>query len=382
MSNKHLTIILLSFGILGAYFVKKERILRESPAPEISAPAPIEKPEDTKPSVPAQPEAPKPEAPKPEAPAVPEKPNNPINLKITIPGFLEYQKTKEQAKEWQKEAPELVTVDNYGKSTQNRDLFYIKIANKKKEKNNPNIFITAAIHGNESWSSTCAMAYAGTLISEYGKNNRITNIIDSKNIYVIPIVSPDSYPRSRTVDRVDPNRNFFSNRDKNFLSVSPVQNLKAFYQKIQPKSVISMHTYGRIFLFPYGETYQDCENKKDYVSLVGKMAEAANYKIDKACNLYTRPINGTDVDYYHKNGSFSIVMEVGTHQVPPTMEQTVSEFQRTWEAILLFLEESTNFDIIEERSIVRFLDNTSTSDTYFQAPLNRGGLKRILLRRR
>lgn len=386
MSNKHFTIILLSLGILGAYFVKKERILKESHLPQISSPAPIEKPDikpaEPKPSTPESPAPTQPENAKPATPAAPEKPNNPINLKITIPGFLEYQKTKEQAKEWQKEAPHLVTIDTYGKSTQNKDLFYIKIANKNQEKNNPNIFITAAIHGNESWSSTCAMAYAGTLINEYGKNDRITKIVDSKNIYVIPIVSPDSYPKFRTVDRVDPNRNFFSNRDKSFSSILPVQNLKNFYHKIKPKSVISMHTYGRIFLFPYGETYRDCENNKDYVSLVGKMAETASYKLDKACNLYTRPINGTDVDYYHKNGSFSIVMEVGTHQVPPTMDQTVSEFRRTWESVLLFLEESTNFDIPKEPLVVHFLDNTDISDTYFQAPLIRGGLKRILLRRR
>lgn len=382
MSNKHLIIILLCFGTLGSYLVKKDKLSKNSNDAPAVAPPQTPLPQAEKPKVEEAP--PKEQPSKPPSPQnnTPVKPESPINLKITIPGFLEYQKTKDQAKTWQKEAPNLVTVDTYGKTTKNNELFYIKIANKEKEKNNPNIFITAAIHGNESWSSSCAMAYAGTLIGQYRKSDRVTKIVDSKNIYVIPIVSPDSYPNNRSVDRVDPNRNFFSNREKNFVSILPVQNLKNFYQKIQPKSVISMHTYGRIFLFPYGESYRDCENKNDYINLVNKMSHAANYKMDKACNLYTRPINGADVDYYHKNGSFSIVMEVGTHQVPPSMEQTVSEFQRTWEAILIFLEESTNFNIAKERSVVRFSDDINTSGIYLQGPLNRSGLRRILPRRR
>lgn len=372
MSNKHLTVILLCFGILGAYFVKKNEAIKKIAKPEASVPVSPAPVQPAPPSIP--PAAPEKSPEKPKNP-------NPINLNITIPGYLEFKKTLEQAKAWQKEAPDLVSVENYGKTSQDKDLFYIKIANKNTENVNPNVFITAAIHGNESWSSACAMAYAGNLINDYGKNERITKIVNSRNIYIIPIASPDSYPKSRLVDKVDPNRNFFSNK-QNFTSVPPVENLKNLFKKVKPKSIISMHTYGRIFLIPYGETYKDCENKRDYLDLVGKMARLANYKIDKACNLYTRPIYGTDVDYFHKNGTFSIVMEVGTHQVPPSLEQTVSEFKRTWESILLFLEESVGFSLVtDEESNFGFLENKGISDTYFQHQINQTGLTKIRIRR-
>ena len=52
------------------------------------------------------------------------------------------------------------------------------------------------------------IAYSGLLLSEYGKNDRITKILDTAEIYFVPVVSPDSYPYSRTVEGVDPNRNF------------------------------------------------------------------------------------------------------------------------------------------------------------------------------
>lgn len=363
MSNKHLTVIILCFGILGAYFSKRDESLKKIINPDSSSSAPVIPDAPVLPNPPSQPIAPEKPAEKPKDP-------NPINLNITIPGYLELKKTWEQAKQWEKEAPDLVSVEEYGKSSQGKDLFYLKICNKNKEKLNPNIFITAAIHGNESWSSACAMAYAGNLINQYGKNERITKIINTKNIYVIPIVSPDSYPKSRIVDKVDPNRNFFSNR-KNFTSILPVENLKNLFKKVKPKSVLSMHTYGRIFLFPYGETYADCANKADYLDLVGRMADVAKYKIDKACNLYTKPIHGTDVDYFYKNGAFSIVMEIGTHQVPPTLDQTKSEFERTWESILLFLEESTNFSLDSSDELnFGFLENKGISDTYLQQQIS------------
>lgn len=376
MSNKHLLIILLSFGILGSYLVKKDKISKiENPTAPIQVQPFPEKPKENN-SSPIQ----KPELPAPQTPELPKeepKKNDSIDLKITIPGFLEYQKTKEQLKSWQKEAPQLAVMETYGKSSRNQDLFYLKISNKKKENHNPNIFLTAAIHGNESWSSACLMAYAGNLLNEYDKNERITKIIDSRNIYIIPIVSPDSYPKSRLVDKVDPNRNFFSNRDQAFQSVPPVENLKNLFQKVKPKSVISMHTYGRIFLIPYGETYKDCKNKQDYMGLVSKMAKSANYKLDKACNLYTRPIHGADVDYFHKNGAFSIVMEIGTHQMPPSLEQTISEFNRTWESILLFLEQSPEFEIANDEQIFVLSESTNISDIYFQRPTSPKNLRRI-----
>ena len=70
------------------------------------------------------------------------------------------------------------------------------------------MLVTAGIHGNEPLSTSVTMSYMCYLLSQYGKDIELTKLIDETTIYYVPVVSPDSYPYSRHVDSVDPNRNF------------------------------------------------------------------------------------------------------------------------------------------------------------------------------
>lgn len=248
-------------------------------------------------------------------------------------------------KKWETKAPDLVDSGSIGKTTKGIDTFYIKITNEF----NPGkevVLLTACIHGNEPWSTSTMLGYVGKLLSSYGKDERITKILNEKTIYFIPVVSPDTYGSSRRVDGVDPNRDFptLNNPDKK--SVPPVQNLRDFFLKIKPKSVLSGHTYGRVFLVPWGDTREKNPNEEDYEKIVSKMANLSRYGWMKASQLYGRPIIGAEDDWYHRNGAFAIVMEFGTHQRHPSLEDTKTEFDRTLDSVLFFIEESTKIKII------------------------------------
>jgi hypothetical protein len=269
-----------------------------------------------------------------------------VNYDITtpMPDYLNYDQTVSKLKEWNKEAPELTEVGVYGKSTNGTDLHYIKISspasgNKKK------VMITACIHGNEPLSASTVMGYIGTILDKYGDDEKITKLIDSRDIYFVPVVSPDSYPQSRYVDGVDPNRDFPTQRNSNKKSVPPVQEIRNLFVKIQPDAVISGHTWGRVYLTPYGDQIRLSPNEDDYQRIIGKMTELSNYRMQRACELYSRPIYGTDVDWYYRNGAFSIVMEFGTHQRIPTMSEIKFEFDKTFEAVLYFIEEAPKVEV-------------------------------------
>ena len=89
------------------------------------------------------------------------------------------------------------------------------------------------------------------------------------------------------------------------------------------------------------------------------MSELTGYRMIKASSMYNHPIFGTELDWYYRNGAFSmtpngkrihrgafaIVMEFGTHQRIPSMEDIKTEFDRTFEAVLHFIKEAPLVEI-------------------------------------
>jgi hypothetical protein len=282
----------------------------------------------------------------------------PVNPEISnpFPSYLDYTKTVAQLKQWNEEAPTLTEVGVYGKSSRGKNLYYIRIRNRESitDEVKPKVLITACIHGNEPLSASTTMAMIGMILKEYGDKQRITDLVDATDIYFVPIVSPDSYPYSRHVDGVDPNRNFPGTRSPNRRSVAPVEAIQRLFKEIQPQAVISGHTWGRVFLIPYGDNSSNNKNWDDYKRIVGKMSDLSGYKMMRAYDLYTsnglaipppirtefRPIYGTEVDWYYRNGAFSIVCEFGRHQRIPSDKDIEIEFEKTYEAFLHFIQEA------------------------------------------
>lgn len=257
-----------------------------------------------------------------------------------IPEYLDYSGLISQLKEWNEQAKDLTEVGTYGKSTKGTDIFYIRINNEFDTKPKPKVLITACIHGNEPWSTGVVMAYVGTLLGQYGDSQKITDLVNSRDIYIIPVVSPDSYPDSRRVDGVDPNRNFPGPSKPDRKSVPPVKALMNFVLQIKPNAIISGHTWGRIFLQPYGDKNELCPDHEEYQRILKKMGEMCDYDMQRACEMYNEPIFGTEVDWYYRNRILAIVMEFGTHQKKPTPKEIKSEFERTFQGVLWFIEEA------------------------------------------
>jgi len=258
-------------------------------------------------------------------------------ISISTPPHLNYDNTIRQMRLWEGEAKDFVDVIHYGDSTNGLGLYSLCITNKFK-KAQSKVLITAAIHGDEPWSSGLIMAYAGNLLDSYGKNEQITAFLDNNEIHVIPIVSPDTYTIKRHVDDVDPNRNFPTRDNLNKKSIPPIENLKKYFLKYNFDAVLAGHCYGRIFLYPWGDTYEVSAHDDLYKEICGEMGRLSRYRIGRLCNNYPYLIYGVEVDWYYRHGAFAFVMEVGNHQRSPSMNEIKSEFDRTWKGFLYFLD--------------------------------------------
>jgi len=256
-----------------------------------------------------------------------------------------YDEIIEILKVWESKSPNLIDIGTYGKTSKGLDTYYLKVTNEFDNKDKDVVLLTACIHGNEPWSTSTMLGYMGHLLSKYGEDEKITKILDEKIIYFIPVVSPDSYGKSRRVDGVDPNRDFPTKDNPDKKSVPPVNNLRNFFLEIKPNSVLSGHTYGRVYLVPWGDSTKNNPNIDDYKKIASEMGELSNYRHQRACELYNRPIYGVEADWYHRNGAFAMVMEFGTHQRHPSLNDTKQEFQRTLDAVLYFIEESVKVEI-------------------------------------
>ena len=264
----------------------------------------------------------------------------PLVISNSNPSYLTYTQIVQQLKTWNNEAPNLTEVGVYGESTKLNKLYYIKLTNKNIKTNKPVVLIHGCIHGNEPLSTCCVMNYIGSMLNGYLKSTEVTELLNTRDIYFVPLLSPDSHPDSRFVDRVDPNRDFPGPTRPNHQSSKSVQAIQDLFTKIKPSAVISGHTFGRVYLYPYGYTYKKSANDADYMKLLSKMSEMSGYRIDRICNNYPTPITGTEADWYYQNGAISIVVEFGTHQKIPTKQEIGYEYDKTWNAFLHFCKEA------------------------------------------
>lgn len=285
-----------------------------------------------------------------------------FNISTKMPEFLTYPQTIEQLNKWKEEANEIVQVEKYGKTKKGTDLYYIRV-NPDENQQKPKVLVTACIHGNEPLASGIIMAYIGNILDQYNKNKEITEIVNTRDLYFVPVVSPDSYPESRTVDGVDPNRDFSSPKSPNHQSTPSVAALIDLYWKIRPSAVLSGHTFGRLMLTPYGDSYDKSLHENDYARIVGKMSEMSGYKRIHAAELYSRPIQGTEVDWFYRNGSMALVVEFGTHQHKPSFSDILNEFKKTKDAISLFITEAPMVPITVADEEIDFSKNTGIAHT-------------------
>jgi murein tripeptide amidase MpaA len=88
----------------------------------------------------------------------------------------------------------LAKVYSIGKSHQDRDLWMIEITNKESgsSKEKPGYYIDGNTHPEEVSGSTVSTYIAWKLLTGYGKEDRITRLLDGQVFYILPRLNPDA----------------------------------------------------------------------------------------------------------------------------------------------------------------------------------------------
>ncbi len=115
--------------------------------------------------------------------------------------------------------PQLCKLVDIGKTVDGRDLLFIHIkSNKYNTLNKPQFMYTSTMHGDETTGYVLMLHLIDYLLSNYGKIPRVTNMVDSLDIWINPLANPDGtyaggdtsvYNATRfNANGVDLNRNY------------------------------------------------------------------------------------------------------------------------------------------------------------------------------
>jgi hypothetical protein len=229
--------------------------------------------------------------------------------------------------------PNILRKTIIGTSYEGREMVALKISdNAATDEDEPEILFTHHQHAREHLTVEMALYILSEFTDKYGTDTRITNLVNSREIWIIPDLNPDggewdirngSYsgwrknrqPNSGSSNvGTDLNRNWpyqwgccggssGSTSSETYRGTSPssspeVTNVINFVRsrivggEQQIKTNIDFHTYSELVLWPFGYTYNDTApgmtqaEYNTFATLGQQMAATNNYTPEQASELY------------------------------------------------------------------------------------------------
>jgi Zinc carboxypeptidase len=230
-----------------------------------------------------------------------------------------------------------VSVDTLGLSLQGRPMLAVKIGAKDDSPQRPNVLYMATYHAREWAATEMALRLIKYLAAPPGSNPRVDSLVQTRDIWILPVANPDGYEYTFTNDRlwrktrspqaggavgVDMNRNHRQNwgldevgsssdptsdiyRGTSPASEIEVRNIEAFHAAHPPVISISYHTYAGLLLFSPSAVYgQLSSDLPVYRTLAGtNQRPAVKDNLQGSARSYDSP--NTSWTLYTTNGEYN-----------------------------------------------------------------------------
>lgn len=258
-------------------------------------------------------------------------------------GYQDFTEVEALMKKWAKENPDRVELGSYGKSTEGRSLWFVKISSdlEKDDNTKPKVMINAATHGDEIITTEVLIRLIDELLQRSKVDGRLSDIIQNYDLYFVPVINPDGFTkRRRYAGGRDPNRDFPYPERPTRTSVACIKHLIDWVDKEKFDGTLDIHAYSRLVMYPWSYTknpIEDATDELDFQHLVSHMSEENQYthgQISKT--IYVA--KGSSSDYFYwKNKSVSLAVELGRSKAPRS-SQIPSYVDESREMIWRFIE--------------------------------------------
>ncbi|XP_010074471.1 PREDICTED: carboxypeptidase A1-like isoform X2 [Pterocles gutturalis] len=269
--------------------------------------------------------------------------------------------------------PNLISKLRIGQSYEKRPLYVLKFSTGGS--NRSAIWLDTGIHSREWITQATGVWTANKIAEEYGQDPSVTAILDSMDIFFEIVVNPDGFAFTHSSNRlwrktrsinagspcvgVDPNRNWDAGFGGAGSSSNPCSEtyrgpyahseseVKSIVDFIcghgSVKSVISIHSYSQMLLYPYGYKTVPAPNHQELNEVAKKAVSdlAAVYGTKYTYGSIADTIymaGGTTIDWAYDNGvKYSFTFELrdtGRYGFLLPSSQIIPTATETWPALL------------------------------------------------
>ncbi|MBJ00221.1 MAG: hypothetical protein CME67_03235 [Halobacteriovoraceae bacterium] len=126
-------------------------------------------------------------------------------------GYPTFEQITSSLKLLAKKYPDIMSLESIGKTVEGRELWMVKISdNVSVDETEPEFKYISSMHGNEITGRELTQFFIKDLLEGYGKDARITSLINNTELFIMPSMNPDGSKRKRrgNANWVDLNRNF------------------------------------------------------------------------------------------------------------------------------------------------------------------------------
>ncbi|HRZ83640.1 MAG TPA: M14 family zinc carboxypeptidase [Candidatus Hydrogenedentes bacterium] len=110
----------------------------------------------------------------------------------TILGYRANPEIEAAFGQWARDYPGLCATGSLGTSAQGRNLWYLRITtNPSVEADKPAVKLLSTIHGNEPVGTELLLNLAELLLEGYGADPRLTALVDTTDLWLVPLMNPD-----------------------------------------------------------------------------------------------------------------------------------------------------------------------------------------------
>ncbi|MBW6514757.1 MAG: carboxypeptidase regulatory-like domain-containing protein [Candidatus Syntrophosphaera sp.] len=260
--------------------------------------------------------------------------------------------------------PNLCQIINAGTTVNGRAILVAKISdNVSSEEKEPEVLLTSTIHGDETTGWIMLLRLIDTLLSQYGTDPRLTNIVNSMELYIGPNTNPDGtyYGGNNTVANArrnnangyDLNRNYPNYNGS--LNTGPIQpETQAMMDFANAHSFVfgaNYHGGAEVVNYPWDHTYTLHPDNSWFISsslVYASLAQAnspSGYFTGISSNGITNGaawyvISGGRQDWmnYNRNGR-EVTIECSNTKMPAASTMP-NYWSYNYEAMLSYLEQA------------------------------------------
>jgi carboxypeptidase T len=257
----------------------------------------------------------------------------PLDFPPADSGYHNYAEMTAEINQALADHPTLIRKSVIGRSYQNREIWALKLSdNVATDEAEPEVLFTAHQHAREHLTVEMALYLVKLFTDEYATDTRVRNLVNSREIWLVPDVNPDggeydiasgtyrSWRKNRQPNAgssnvgTDLNRNWAYNwgccggssgstgsatyRGPSAESAPEVRVVRDFVRsrvvggRQQISTHIDFHTYSQLILWPYGYTFNDLapgltQAERDTHARLGQMmAQTNGYTPEQSSDLY------------------------------------------------------------------------------------------------